>query len=342
MNEHTTHPAGVIRSSYPDVLFLGGAVICYVILATAFIFVVQDDPGQLLVQSVLMAPTGVVVFFGKSVWLLPAILLMLWFARGEHLPRRIAIAIFQLLLCTVFISTFFLVKVSLTRAVPFYLDPALHQFDVALHFGHLPLELSHSLADFIPAQAAAIVYTTAWIVPAMLLPVFLALIDGDWERRKRFLWLYLFVWIILGNVVALAGMSAGPVYFDRLFGTEVYATLPGLLREAGFQKTALIYTQEFLWSNYVANDSSGGSGISAFPSVHVGLATVIALYLADRSRRLLPIAIAIPVIFQFLSVYTGWHYAIDGYFSIIVVVLVWHWLKRRAQTPSVDPEPAEA
>ena len=52
--------------------------------------------------------------------------------------------------------------------------------------------------------------------------------------------------------------------------------------------------------------------MSAFPSMHVAVATVTALYLAERSRLLGLIGAAFWAVVMFLSVYTGYHYALDG------------------------------
>ena len=74
-----------------------------------------------------------------------------------------------------------------------------------------------------------------------------------------------------------------------------------------------------LWNVYVDHGQAFGSGISAFPSVHVAMAVVTSLYLAERSRWLAPVGIAFVAIILFMSVYSGFHYAIDGYASILVV-----------------------
>ena len=63
------------------------------------------------------------------------------------------------------------------------------------------------------------------------------------------------------------------------------------------------------------------NGISAFPSVHVGLIAMNALFVAERSRMLGRVAWLYVVLIVASSVYLGWHYAIDGYVSILVVVL---------------------
>ena len=62
-----------------------------------------------------------------------------------------------------------------------------------------------------------------------------------------------------------------------------------------------------------------GGGISAFPSMHAAMATLWAGYLVERSRWLAPIGLGFLAVILYLSVYTGWHYAVDGIASIAVV-----------------------
>ena len=82
-------------------------------------------------------------------------------------------------------------------------------------------------------------------------------------------------------------------------------------------------SQEYLWILHSLGQTGFGSGISAFPSVHVGLATFNALFAWEYSRRLGILAFVYPGLIQASSVYLGWHYAIDGYAAIIVTALIY-------------------
>ncbi|MNI64247.1 PAP2 superfamily protein [compost metagenome] len=91
--------------------------------------------------------------------------------------------------------------------------------------------------------------------------------------------------------------------------------------------------QTYLWALHESGSAGFGSGISAFPSIHVGLITLNALFLNGYSRRLGVVAFAYVAFIQISSVYLGWHYAIDGYVSMTVVVAAYYaltaFLKRR-------------
>lgn len=124
----------------------------------------------------------------------------------------------------------------------------------------------------------------------------------------------------MGNAIALAFLSAGPVFYDRIYGGENYAPMIQALTDAQITEGSIGELIERLWSAYESGKQNVGSGISAFPSVHVGMATVVALYFYERHRIFLMPSVAIVAIYQVLSVHQDWHYAIDGYFSILAVV----------------------
>ena len=162
----------------------------------------------------------------------------------------------------------------------------------------------------------------------MYLPVLLILFDGNPARVRRFTWLYLFAWVAVGNVLALVFLSAGPVYYDQLLGGDTFAGLTEALAASGVTDSSVGRTHAKLWDVYTSGAQDSGSGISAFPSVHIAMVTVFALYLWERHRLLAFPGAALVALFLFLSVYLGWHYAVDGYASIALVIALWALLRR--------------
>lgn len=92
---------------------------------------------------------------------------------------------------------------------------------------------------------------------------------------------------------------------------------------SGLAESAVGYTQENLWRFLAEFNQEKGSGISAFPSVHVAIAALLALYGWERGPLWAALSGAYCLIILFLSVYLGWHYAVDGYFSILALWLMW-------------------
>jgi hypothetical protein len=227
--------------------------------------------------------------------------------------------------CLIFSAAFTLVKTSIPSILPFYADPFFADLDRALHGGIDPWVWTHQWAGSINVDAVATLYFIIWGFPAAFFPLILALSDSDDARKKRFLILHCFVWIGLGNVIALGGSSVGPVYYDRLLGTDRFSDLSLALQGTSAVAGSHIgLVQDELWRVYSEHGQVIGSGISAFPSVHNGVATLATLYLIERSRWLAPVGLIFSAAILFASIYVGWHYALDGYFSILAVTLVWY------------------
>ncbi|WP_371169386.1 phosphatase PAP2 family protein [Aliiroseovarius sp. 2305UL8-7] len=231
----------------------------------------------------------------------------------------IAILVFQM--------GFMIFKTTMPFLVPFYADPAFVKADAILHLGNDPWKLTHNWASMFPIEWLASLYLKGWLLPAILLPIVFAALDSDAKRVRRMLILYFVAWIFVGNVLALVGMSVGPIYFDRLYGGESFADLPTSFHPISQEMQVIRSTQEGLWIAYTHMAQARGSGISAFPSVHLSVATLTAIYVYERSRYLLPVAVVGVAAILFMSVYTGYHYAVDGYVSILIVIGFWLYLR---------------
>lgn len=275
----------------------------------------------------------------------------------QHLARRLPQLIVAIMLCSAFTLMFGLVKNRLTLVWPFWADGVLSQLDLALHFGYSPRDLLVWLGA-LPTNRLLVFYLNSWVFLATFLPALLLVFDPDRERRRVFILLWALCWVGLGNALALAGLSYGPIFSD-LFNEGVAADHQGalalLVRE---DAQALLATKMHLWRAYTGESPMLGSGISAFPSVHVGMAMVLGLYLAQLMRGLgrrletgqgggwrrwpgiafalrnpggLGAALAVLYVgaYLLLSVYLGWHYAVDGYVSILLIGAAYLVLARR-------------
>ena len=275
--------------------------------------------------------------FGRIVVVLTLLLLpalaVLILTTGRRSWRQRMFACCYALIGSVLLHTgFAFVKSSIPLVVPFYADPALASFDKWLHGGTDPWVITHDWFRTFPITEYLSHYLTLWLPPAMLFLLFIAACDDDRERVARFVVLYCVAWVVIGNVFAFAGSSVGPVYYDALLGGDRFGGLIASLTEMGSFETKLGLTQQALWRLYEEHRLLPGLGISAFPSVHVSVANVVALYLLERSRILAIPGFAFLAATLFLSVYTGYHYALDGYFSILIVTGLWYVLRKRRLT----------
>lgn len=301
----------------------------YFLIGALVVTLFRDNPAVLLGHIVQKLPTSMSLFLNMAWWVVPVAASMALFVPRRELLERLLQAVVAVFACTALFLTFIMVKTTMPFIVPFWADPALAEIDRFVHFGQDPWVLTHALAGWIDADLVGAVYLTWWGAPAMFLPVMLILFDSDQARVRRFIWLYAAAWLLAGNLLALTFMSAGPVFYDRIHGGDTFAGLDAALAGSGIATGSVGRIQDWLWSGYLAGEQGSGTGISAFPSVHIAMITVIALYLAERWRFLLPVSAALIATYLFLSVYLGWHYAIDGYASIALMAGGWVWLRRR-------------
>ena len=301
----------------------------YFAVAVGFLFLGREDPMRSLLFTFVSTVSDSRFLWDK--W--PFVILVLaggwWLSRRTGFRHRAIPTLYAFFGCLLFSAAFGLVKTTFPHVIPFYADPMLAKLDASLHFGHDPYTLVHKFSDFVPPRGLELLYFDLWLPPGLFLPVLMALTDTDTKRTNRYLILFAVCWIGLGNILAMAFSSVGPVYYDRLLDTQRFVGLTLALESSGLSTSIMGGVQEYLWMQYEKTGQSFGSGISAFPSVHVGLATVVAFYLAERSRYLMPIGILFLVAISFGSVYNGWHYAVDGYVSIILISIAWAAMQRR-------------
>ena len=267
-------------------------------------------------------------------------------------PKRIAryLAGLLLLLMTLvlFSDMFAAIKSSfpLNRGFPY--DVLQADIDKALHFGVDPHRLLYGMAMH-PwvLRVVEVNYNVGWFLVCYFTLFWVATSPRAEGFRLRFILTWFASWVIVGNIVASAFLSAGPVYYGKVTGDDLRFAdqLAFLATSAGEVGSAHTF-QAYLWSLHELGLAGLGSGISAFPSMHVALVTLIALFAAEHSRRL-GIVLWVYVAFVVLSsVYLGWHYAIDGYASILLVTAI-YWALRKGlpllgTTPWRRPVPALA
>jgi hypothetical protein len=66
-----------------------------------------------------------------------------------------------------------------------------------------------------------------------------------------------------------------------------------------------------------------GAGISAAPSMHVTIASLMAMSLFSVNRKLGFIAWIYAAIIEIGSIHLAWHYAVDGYLALLFTSIIW-------------------
>ena len=244
-------------------------------------------------------------------------------------PHRILTPLPVLLLTSPFISVVSSVKRLIAFMNPFDWDARFAELDRLLHGGIHPWELLHPLLAH-PYVTAAVseLYSFPWFFAVALLQFWL--IFTRHEARHRLILTNLLCWILLGNLAATLFSSAGPVYYAHFVpGPDPYAELMAHL--AGINAIiplSALESQDYLWSMYQSGQVLPGTGISAMPSMHLSMATLMVLAARHIGRRTTILAWAYLVFLQLGSVYLGWHYAIDGYASTAATFTIWWALGR--------------
>lgn len=208
---------------------------------------------------------------------------------------------------------------------PFAWDARLSALDRWIHLGTYPWEdlqplvgrpiITHAL-DFlyVPCLVSVLVATTVW--------------QGwtaDRRLREQFLCAFALCWIVLGTVMATAFASAGPCYYNLVtHQPDPYQPLMAYLSRVDAASPLIaLGIQRGLWASYTGQDATPFSGISAMPSLHVAMPVLFTVAGWCYDRRL-GIALGIYTTAVLIaSVHLGWHYAIDGYASVIGVAVLW-------------------
>jgi len=254
-----------------------------------------------------------------------AFALRLLFSRNRPRPTRMAIVTATAL--TGLGASFFLpLKTAIPKEIPFWLDQPLMLGERSL-FGRDPwLPLDHWLSWWV----IPIDHLYALWLPVQGLVLLMVMLEPPSRAKSRALIAYSLAWFLLGVVAATLFSSAGPLFYDRLFGGSEFAAMRETLISRGAWMA--LAESDKMWAA-TDDPTSFVTGISAFPSMHVAISVWI--YLAARSLapRVALVALAYSAIVWIASVQLGWHYAADGLGGAAGMVALWafadrveHWL----------------
>jgi len=238
--------------------------------------------------------------------------------RAYARPDRLA-GVLLLMALAVFYGVFTSMKTMLPDIAPFTWDVYFADLDRQLH-GQDPWLWLRFLEPF--SHALTKLYFQSWFWVMALCNLAICLWPRFASVRAQYIWTFLICWPLLGNLVAGAFMSVGPIFYEQLLGDLRFAGLTAHLATLP-QTDPLVQLPQHLWSFYAGGRTGMGSGISAFPSMHLSMATLFTLLAFRVGKALGWVVTAYLTIILATSVHLGWHYAVDGYFSIVATVLIW-------------------
>lgn len=205
-------------------------------------------------------------------------------------------------------------------------DPLFAQLDRTLHGGHNVWEWLWPVLGSPYLTTAINAAYHGWFM-VIYLAVCVACFDRrDPSRSMVFLVAFTLCWSLGGNLLGTVLASVGPVYYQPFGFGDTFAPQMELLR-ASHQSSpvwALEWHQMLLDGHF--NDGPV-RGISAMPSMHVATTVLVTIYGFTYARWLGWMLTAFTVVILLGSVHLAWHYAVDGYASIMLAFVFW-WLAK--------------
>ncbi|RCR61512.1 hypothetical protein DTW68_18155 [Vibrio harveyi] len=217
----------------------------------------------------------------------------------------------------------------------FKYDELFADIDRLLHFGIDPWIITHTIFSSPWMSLIINIFYNLWFFYFLGVLIYFICSQSNPKIRLQFILSFLSCWMIFGALLATLLSSAGPCFYEALLDDARYGLLMDRLHSQNDYILKYIDmplwalgTQDSLWNDYVNNESGVGSGISAMPSMHVSIATVSALALYQVKKTVGLFAWIFTAIIQIGSIHLAWHYAIDGYVSIIITILLWKLVGR--------------
>lgn len=169
-----------------------------------------------------------------------------------------------------------------------------------------------------------------WL-PVQSLTLFLVMLAPPSPAKSRALIAYSLAWFLLGVVAATLFASAGPIFYDRLFGASDFAALGQTLHRGGAWMVQ--GESDAMWASLASGRPGFVAGVSAMPSLHVAISLWIWLATRALAPRAAPFALAYAIFMWVASVQLGWHYASDGLVAGLCMAAIW-WLADKVAAKS--------
>jgi hypothetical protein len=277
-------------------------------------------------------PVAVVNPAFHTVWSCCSVAWLFWqYVRSPRLfrtaiaPDRLVGAVFVAAVIVPSQITFQALKQSIGPVLGFWADPFVHRLDVAIHGGMAWLWLKPVLASPTAIRLLDVLYLW-WFIALTAFCLWVC-----WTRhreiRQRALIGFLLMWMGAGTVMAAVLPSVGPCFYANAVvdAPNPYAPLLDRLDAINASGTRILArgTQQVLWETRQAEEWKAFGGISAMPSLHVGIAVFFAIVAWSVSRILGAVAIAYALAIQIGAVVLGWHYAVDGYVGALCAFATW-------------------
>lgn len=263
-------------------------------------------------------------FFARSVWWVAGLARM-----GEPHPLarvvesapsglRHTLRAIPYLLIPLQMSCFLAVKKTIPDYGGFWGDEILAAVDRILFLGRDGWIVTHSLLG--PLSTAALDWVYFLWHPVTWSSVFLIAMLGSAEIRARFFLSWVLGWGLLGVLGAIGLASAGPLFAADLGGPEFPGLMDTLRATDRQYELMTLKAREMLLSAYQSGEGPLVAAISAAPSLHVAITTLLVLV---AGRLFFWPAVCFAILTFIATIHLGWHYAIDGILGAAGMLVVW-------------------
>jgi membrane-associated phospholipid phosphatase len=244
--------------------------------------------------------------------------------RGAIAGDRFGNMFHGLITFTPLMMIFAALKIDIAHIHPFSWDAAFMHIGVTMGFGRPLWEILQPVLGY-PLITTMLSFAYGIWFLTMFGCLFWQLSSAHSDTtRLQFLLAFALAWFFGGFVLATVFSSAGPCFYSHFVsGPNPYAPLLQYLRETRQHWPVwTVDAQDDLWRAYLTGVGDI-QGISAMPSMHVTIATLIAL-LGWRANRWLGAVFSVfAVVILISSIMLGWHYSADGFVGAGLAVIFW-------------------
>lgn len=232
-------------------------------------------------------------------------------------------------------SLFLPIKCAIPHLVPFWIDPVLAHAERTI-MGADPWLVLDRLCGWAVVPMDRLY--ALWL-PTQTLILFTVILRPPSAGKSRALIAYILTWFLLGVVAATICSSAGPLFYDAVFGGTAFAPLGETLRTRG---AWIVLTEaNRMWASLASARPGIVAGVSAVPSMHVAITVWMIFAARSFAPRATPFAIGYAALIWIGSVQLGWHYVTDGLVGAVGALAIWS-VSRSVETTLSGSLPASA